>query len=458
MNQPKSGIIPEDRLGIATDLYQITMANGYFEMGKKDEIATFDLFVRKLPKNRSYLVVAGLEQCLSYLTNVNFTDEDIEFLEKKTSFKNVDKKFWDYLKNFKFTGDVWAMREGSIAFGNEPLITITAPIIEAQLIETYLLTCYNHQTKIASKASRCVDAAKGRKIIEFGMRRTDIGAATRGARAAYIGGALGTSNVMAEALFDVPSYGTHAHSWIMSFNREEDAFAAYFKVYGEETVALIDTYDTIQGAKLAAKLPGKIKGIRLDSGDLTELSKKTRDILNQNGKKETTIFASSDLNEYTIEEMLKNDAEIDIFGVGTELILSKDAPSIGGVYKLTQIKKDGKKIPKLKLSKDKSTYPGEKQVYRMYDKNGKFDKDLLAVRGEFDEQYEPLLIKVISKGKLVYDIPTIHQIREYGLSQKEKLPTEYRKTNANQNYAVEISSELEKLTGEISKKYGEDKK
>lgn len=477
MRQPQSGLIPENRLAIATDLYQLTMANGYFAMDKQDEIATFDLFVRKLPQNRSYLMVAGLEQALHYLTNVRFTPEDIEFLKKKPVFKNADEKFWDYLTNFKFTGDVWAMPEGSIAFGNEPLMTVTAPIIEAQLAETYLLTCYNHQTKIASKAARCVESAQGRTVIEFGMRRTDIGAATRGARAAYIGGAVGTSNVIAEALFGIPSYGTHAHSWVMSFDSELEAFAAYFKVYGEETVALIDTYDTIQGARNAAKLPGPIKGVRLDSGNMTALSKEVRRILDESEKsghkfsvqdsrniKGTPIskrsgckiFASSDLNEYSIEEMLSNGAEIDMFGVGTELILSKDAPAIGGVYKLAQIKKGEKIIPKLKLSKDKCTYPGDKQVYRAYNESGEFDHDVLGLRGEFDGQLEALLVPMIEKGKLVYELPILEKMREYGIDNRKKLPLKFRQTKADQSYELKISPNLEMLTKETAARYREE--
>jgi nicotinate phosphoribosyltransferase len=284
------------------------------------------------------------------------------------------------------------------------------------------------------------------------MRRTDIGAATRAARAAYIGGAVGTSNVLAEALFGIPSVGTHAHSWVMSFDSEEEAFAAYFKVYGKDTVALIDTYDTVQGARNAAKLPGPIKGVRLDSGDMTLLSKKVRKVLDESGKKDSSIFASSDLNEYTIEEMLSDGAEIDTFGVGTELILSKDAPAVGGVYKLAQLEVKGKIIPKIKLSKDKCTYPGEKQVYRVYNHDGEFDHDILAIRGEFEGKYEPLLVPVMKRGKLVYDLPPIEEMREHCVEGRERLPKKYRYTSANRNYVVEISPQLEKLTAEASEK------
>jgi nicotinate phosphoribosyltransferase len=457
-SKPQSGLIPENRLGIATDLYQLTMANGYSALNKQDEIATFDLFVRKLPQNRSYLMVAGLEQALHYLTNVKFTEEDINFLKNKPTFKNAKEKFWDYLADFKFTGDVWAMPEGTIAFGNEPLMTVEAPIIEAQIAETYLLTCYNHQTKIASKAARCVEAAKGRPTIEFGMRRTDVGASVRGTRAAYIGGAVGTSNVMAEALFGIPSFGTFAHSWVQSHDSEMEAYAAYFQVYGEDTLVLIDTYDTVQGARLAAKLPGKIKGMRLDSGDIAPLSKDVREVLRgAAGKEDGNIFVTNDMNEYKIEDLLKNGAEIDILGIGTEEILSTDAPALGGIYKLAELYRNGVAMPKLKLSKNKCTYPGKKQVYRAHELiSGKFDFDTLALKGEFDgsDNLEALLIPMIEKGKLVYEVPKLADVRAYGIKNREKLPAQYRKNVADQSYKVLISPDLDALTKETAAKYG----
>jgi nicotinate phosphoribosyltransferase len=469
MKEPSSGLVPELRLGIATDLYQLTMANGYCALGKEDERATFDLFVRKLPSSRSYLVVAGLEQALHYLLNVRFTEEDINFLKRKSVFRKAGKAFWDRLRNFKFTGDAWAMPEGTIAFGGEPLLTIEAPLLEAQLTETYLLTCYNHQTKIASKAARCVEAAKGRPIIEFGMRRTDIGAALRAARAAYVGGAAGSSNVMAEALFGIPSYGTHAHSWVMSFDTEEEAFKAYFQVYGKETVALVDTYDTARGAERAARLPGPIKGIRLDSGDLLSLSNEARAILDAAGKKEGKIFATNDLNEYRITELLAGGAEIDVFGVGTELALSADAPSLGGVYKLAELVRNGKRCPKLKLSKDKATSPGRKQVYRAYEA-GMMDCDMVALRGECDDRatppssinsrqaFIPLLVPVIRKGKLVYSLPSLSDIRERAIKGREALPERFRRNEADPSYYISMSPGLHKLTEETIKGMGGGRK
>jgi nicotinate phosphoribosyltransferase len=453
MRQPMSGLMPEDRLGIATDLYQLTMANGYSAIGKETEIATFDLFVRKLPKNRSYLMVAGLEQALHYLIHARFTGEDIGFLRKKPQFQSAPDKFWDYLRDFRFRGEVWAMPEGAIAFANEPFMTVEGPIIDAQIAETYLLTCYNHQTKIASKAARCVEAAQGRPIIEFGMRRTDIGAALRAARAAFVGGAMGTSNVIADALFGIPSFGTHAHSWVMSFDTEEEAFKAYFQVYGDDTLALIDTYDTIQGAERAARLPGKIKGVRLDSGDLTALSKDVRAILDIAGKKDGQIFATSDLNEYKIEEMIGNGAQVDIFGVGTELVLSSDAPTLGGVYKLSELTRDGISIPKLKLSKDKSTFPGKKQVYRRTE-NGVIVHDVLGLRGEFDGELEPLLVQMMKDGKLIREVPRLTEVRKFGLLSRSRLSARYRANVADQSFPVQVSKELETLTKETATRVG----
>jgi nicotinate phosphoribosyltransferase len=449
---PTSGLISEDKIALATDLYQLTMSKGYFDKNKTEEIATFDLFVRSLPKERSYLLVAGLEQALWYLTEgMHFDEDSVEFLRQKFDLDHGDP-FLDYLTNFKFTGDAQAMPEGTVAFGMEPLLTITAPIIEAQLAETYLLTTYNHQTKIASKAARCVEAAQGRPVIEFGMRRTDVGAATRGARAAYIGGSIGTSNVIAEYMFDVPSFGTHAHSWIMSFPSEEESFKAYFEVFGEKTVALIDTYDTLEGAKKAAALPGKIKGVRLDSGDMTALSKDVRNILDASGKTDGIIFASSDLNEYKITQMLSDGAKIDAFGVGTELTLSKDAPALGGVYKLAQIQISDKIYPKLKLSEDKATLPGVKQVYREV-REGLYVRDTIGLRDEAIEGLEELLVPVIENGKLVYEIPELHNVREYAKENIGKLHQMYKGLEGDHSYSIDITKKLSDLTDKLVSQY-----
>jgi nicotinate phosphoribosyltransferase len=450
---PKSGFVPESKAALATDLYQLTMSRGYFETGKQNEIATFDLFVRKLPDNRSYLLVAGLEQSLWYLTEgLKFDQESIKFLQSKNVFKDAPEEFWKYLESFEFSGDVWAMPEGMVAFGMEPLMTVSAPIIEAQIAETYLLTQYNHQTKIASKAARCVQAAQRRPIIEFGMRRTDIGASARAARAAYIGGAIGSSNVVSDYMFGVPSFGTHAHSWIMSFASEQEAFDAYFQVYGKNTVALIDTYDTVEGAKKATKLSGDIKGVRLDSGDLCELSKDVRKVLDKNGKGSCIIFASSDLNEYKIEQMLQDGAKIDAFGVGTELILSKDEPTLGGVYKLAEIQTDRAVHPKIKLSKNKATLPGKKQVFRAY-QNGKYKKDIIGLRNENFNDLEKLLVPVIQSGKLIYNIPALSDVQKFSAANISKLPSKYKQVKVSGSYSVGVSARLQELTDELASTY-----
>jgi len=446
--------VPEGHLGIATDLYQLTMANGYVALGKDRDMATFDLFVRRLPERRSYLMVAGLEQALSYLSTVRFSESDIELIKSLPSLSHAGEEFWESLRKFRFSGDVWAMPEGTIVFGNEPLMVVEAPIMEAQIAETYLLTCYNHQTKIATKAARCVEAAQGRPVIEFGMRRTDVGAALRGARAAFVGGAIGSSNVLAEAMFGIPSFGTHAHSWVMSFDAEADAFEAYFQVYGDETLALIDTYDTVQGARRAAMLPGPIKGVRIDSGDLASLSRDVRSILDASGKSDGKIFATSDLDEYKIEELLRQGAAIDIFGVGTELALSGDSPTLGGVYKLANLVREGKEIPKLKLSADKSTYPGRKQVYRYLGRDGLFSHDVLGLRGESRDDGEALLKQVMANGRLSEDIPTLTAIRERGIAQRAALPKRYRTNAADLTYEVAPSPDLMRLTKETAGNVG----
>lgn len=447
MQFPKSSLVPEDRLGIATDLYELTMALGYFELGKQDDVATFDLFLRRLPPNRSYVMVAGLEQGLHYLTNAQFTEDDIDLLRNKEVFGKAPGDFWDYLRHFRFSGEVWAMPEGTIAFANEPLMIVEGPIIEAQIAETFLLSCYTHQTKIATKAARCVEAAQGRPVIEFGTRRTDVGAALRATRASYIGGAVGTSSVLGEALFGIPSFGTHAHSWVMSFDSEREAFEGYQRVFGRDTLALIDTYDTIEGARKAAELPGAIAGVRIDSGDLTGQSKEVRRILDAAGKLDAKIFATGNLDEYKIEEMLLNGAKVDIFGVGTELVVSGDAPSLDGVYKLSEMTTDGRSVPKLKLSKDKATLPGRKQVYRSFD-DGLMDHDMIALREEISGQMEPLLVPVMRKGHIVYELPELETLRSSAAKNRETLPLRFRKNRADPGYPVKLSPGLEELTSQ----------
>src|SRR5262247_2835942 len=312
--------------GLATDLYQLTMAAAYHASGRRER-ASFELFTRKLPEGRSYLIVAGLEQALDYLRGLSFSDGEIEYLRGLPAFESVSAEFFDYLRDFRFTGEVWAMPEGTVAFAGEPLARVTAPLIEAQIVETYLLSTINFQTLIATKASRIVEAAEGRGIIEFGARRCHgFGAALYAARAAFIGGCVGTSNVEAGRLFELPVYGTAAHSFVMAFDSEREAFHAYHEVFPESTVLLLDTYDTLNAAHLATEFGPELRGVRLDSGDLAELSKRVRSILDEAGMRRTKIFASGDLNEFKIAELIAAGAPIDLFGVGTDLSTSRDAP------------------------------------------------------------------------------------------------------------------------------------
>src|SRR5215813_9738114 len=350
--------------GLATDLYQLTMAAAYHANGRRER-ATFELFTRKLPEGRSYLIVAGLEPALDYLRGLSFSAGEIEYLRGLPTFGHVSAEFFDYLRDFRFTGDVWAMPEGTVAFAGEPLLRVTAPLIEAQIVETFLLTTINFQTSIATKGARVVEAAEGRGVIEFGARRAHgFGAAIYAARAAFIGGCVGTSNVEAGRMFDIPVYGTAAHSFTMAFEREIDAFRAYFNVFPDSATLLLDTYDTINAAQLATEFGPKLRGVRLDSGDLVELSRQVRAIMDEAGMRRTKILVSGDLNEYKIAQMIAAGAQIDLFGVGTDLSTSRDAPAPGGVYKLVEVEFDGRVEPKIKLSPDKATYPYRKQVWR----------------------------------------------------------------------------------------------
>jgi nicotinate phosphoribosyltransferase len=394
-------------LALATDLYELTMAAAYFE-NDLDHLASFEVFVRWMPPARSYLVAAGLGQVVGYLTELRFTDCELEFLRRLPVFRHISDRFFSYLSTFRFTGDVWAMPEGTIFFPNEPLLRITAPIIEAQVLETYILSFLNFESSIASKAARIVDVADGRSVIEFGGRRAHgMDAALFAARAAYIGGCVGTSNVEAGYRFGIPLYGTAAHSWNMAFDSELESFRAYLRVFPETTTLLIDTYDTIAGAHTATQLGPDIKGVRLDSGDLAELSQQVRSILDAAGMHETKIVASGDLDEYKIQALLKQDAPIDLFGVGTQLTTSYDAPTLGGVYKLVEEHVGERIIHKMKLSTEKSHYPGCKQVWRQVDADGRFCGDIIGLADEVTPADSfPLLAMLIEHGRLVTPYPT----------------------------------------------------
>lgn len=440
-------------MSLFTDFYEITMCASYFD-NKKFELATFDLFIRNMPKNRSYFLFAGLEQVLRFLEQIRFTDEQIVYL-KKQGFKN---NFLEYLENFNFSGDVWALPEGSIAFQNEPLIRITAPIIEAQIIETFLLNTINLQTMIATKASRIVRAAKSKPVIEFGLRREHgIDAGIKVARSSFIAGCQGTSNVLAGKHYNIPVFGTMAHSFIMSYKNEIDAFRAFTKTFPNKTTLLIDTYDEIDGinnaiivAKELEKSGNKLGGIRLDSGDLIKSSKKIRKLLDNIGLEYVKIFASGDLDEFRIDELLKNSAKIDAFGVGTKLGTSADRPYVDVVYKLCEIMDEkGILSPIMKLSENKSTLPGRKQVYRYKDENGFFAYDLIALEEE-TLNGEPLLVKTMEKGKLIYDLPSIEAIRDRVKKTLQKIPNKYLVSLKAPKYPVRLSQPLKNLTARLT--------
>ena len=447
------GFVDEENMSLFTDLYELTMCASYFD-NKKFEPATFDLFIRRLPPNRSYFLFAGLEQVLLFLEKIKFNEEQLRFLGKQ----GFNDQFLDYLRNFKFTGEVWAIPEGTIAFPNETLIRVTAPIIEAQLIETFILNTVNLQTTIATKASRVINVAKGRPIIEFGLRRehgTDAG--MKVARCSYIAGCSGTSNVLAGMEYGIPIFGTMAHSFVMLFEKEIDSFRAFAKTFPHKSTLLIDTYDDITGAENAATVAKeleekgfKLGAVRLDSGDLADLSKKVRALLDKKGLKYVEIFASGDLDEYKIEELLRKKARIDAFGVGTKMGTSADRPYVDIIYKMSE-KMNGQNhfSPIMKLSKGKVTLPGRKQVHRLKDQKGNFAKDIIALENE-KVNGEPLLIKVMEKGEIIYDLPPLEEIRKRALGSLSKLPKRYKKLKDAPIYPVELSPKLKSLMKDLT--------
>ena len=424
------------------DFYELTMSNGYFINNLKDDIAVFDLFYRKNPDDAAYSIFVGLEDIINYILNLHFDDEDINYLKSLNIFND---NFLNYLRNFKFSGDLYAFKEGSIVYPNVPLVTVVAPLIDCQLLETALLATVNHETLIATKANRIVLASKGRSVSDFGARRAhNIDSALYGAKAAYIGGVNSTATTLAGQLFNIPVSGTMAHSWVMAFDSEYEAFLSYAKLYPSNTILLIDTYDVINsGLKNAIKvakdylIPNgyKLKGVRIDSGDLAYLSKKTRKILDENGLNDTIIVASNSLDEYKISSLIEQGAKLDSFGVGENLITSKSDPVFGGVYKLAGIYKNNVLEPKIKISAtlEKITNPSFKEVYRLYNEENKAIGDLLTLKDEIVDEntqiVDPLKPwkkidlkqfkikkmhhKIFEKGKLIYEIPSILDTRNY---------------------------------------------
>jgi len=444
--------VNETNMSLLTDFYELTMCASYFQ-NKRNEPATFDLFIRKLPPNRSYFVFAGLEQVLLFLENIRFIEEQINYLKRQ----RLKKEFLQYLRNFEFTGQVWSVPEGTIVFPDEPLIRVTAPIIEAQLVETFILNTVNLQTMIATKASRVVCAAQGRPVIEFGLRRTQgTDAGMKAARCSYLAGANGTSNVLAGMQYGIPIFGTMAHSYVMYFDSEIEAFRAFARTFPENSTLLIDTYDDLRGAENAAtvaeeleKKGYRLNAVRLDSGDLMDLSNKVRDILDSHGLQHVKIFASGDLDEYTLEDLINKGAKIDAFGVGTRMSTSYDRPYVDVVYKLSGKVEQGVFAPAMKLSKGKITLPGKKQIFRQLDKDGRCIKDTIGLENE-KVKGEPLLARVMENGKIASDLPTLDEIRRSTSLNLSRLPDKYKKLTNAPLYPVELSAELKKIKNRLT--------
>lgn len=457
----------ERNISMVMDMYELTMSNGYLNEGWQDTWVAFDVFYRNNPDNGGFAIFAGLEQVVEYIRNMHFSEDDVEYLRSKQIFT---EEFLTYLRNFRFRGDVYAMKEGTVMYPNEPVITVVAPLIDAQLIETTILLEINHQSLIATKTNRIVQAANGKPVSDFGARRAhNVDAAVYGARAAYIGGAAGTATVLAGKMFHIPISGTMAHSWVMTFDSEYEAFEAYARSYPDGTVLLVDTYDVLKSGvpnaiRTAKEVLGpmgkKLLGIRLDSGDLSYLSKEARKMLDEAGLTDCMIVASNSLDEYTISSLNRQGARIDSYGVGERLITSSSTPVFGAVYKLVAVKRNGGFVPKIKISEtaEKITNPGIKEVYRVYDKNGKAVADYLAVKGEkipdnepvryvdpvnywknrsfVDCRFEKLQTQIFQNGELVYDLPDIEEIRSYVKDQlkNEIWEEEQRFENAHTHY------------------------
>jgi len=450
------------RAGLITDLYELTMAAGYWQSGKFRDVATFELSVRSLPPQRSYLLAAGLEQVVEYLRELRFGPEEIDFLRKHPALAPVKPEFFDFLAGLRFTGSVWAVPEGTVVFAEEPLLRVTAPIIEAQIVETYLLAMLTYQTTVATKASRMVQVAQGKGIVEFGTRRAHGShAGWLASRSSFIGGCRGTSNVLAGFDLGIPTYGTLAHSWMMSFEEEEDAFRQFTQVYGADSVLLVDTYDSVEGVRKALHGNLPFRGVRLDSGNFLETSRAVRKILDAAGRADVQILASGDLNEYAIAELLGQEAPIDLFGVGTDLVTSRDAPALSGVYKLVEIESGGQKRATAKFSESKISYPGAKQVFRFPGRfpgrtaapDGQYDHDVLGLASETYADAETLLERVIENGELVRPLPSLEQLQARAAGNLARLPARHRQLEASDSYPVEKSQALRDLLESVRSHY-----
>ncbi len=437
---------------LLVDLYELTMAAAYFER-RVECRAIFELFVRHLPPERSYLVAAGIDSALDYLQSLHFCEEDIRFLRNQPAFRTVSESFFDYLRGFQFTGDALAVEEGTLVFAEEPILQVTAPVLEAQIVETYLLSVINFETLVASKAARVVHAARGRGVLEFGTRRAHgPEAGVRAARAAYLGGCVATSNVLAGFRYNVPLAGTAAHSWTQVFPSERESFEALLDTFPETAILLIDTYDPLVGAEVAASLGRPIPGVRLDSGDLLEKSRRVREILDRKGLGQTKIVVSGDLNEYRIEELVGQGAPIDLFGVGTDLATSRDVPALSVVYKLVETEHLGRVEYKTKLSEQKVHYPGRKQVLRFW-RDGLYHHDLIARASEHYPDVAPLLLPVMQKGRRVGALPSLADLRNRAMANLGRLPSRYKVLRDAPPYPVEKSEALERLLDEVREQY-----
>ena len=469
-------------LTMLCDFYELTMGNGYFLSDRKDRISYFDVFFRRVPDAGGFAIAAGLEQIVSYIQNLHFDPEDIAYLRSRGIF---DERFLSYLENFRFSGDIWAVPEGTPIFPGEPVITVRAPAIEAQLLETYMLLEFNHQSLIATKASRICRAAEGRTVLEFGSRRAQgIAGAVTGARAAFIGGCAGTACTVSDQIYGVPAAGTMAHSWVQMFDSEYEAFVHYCRTYPENAVLLVDTYDSLRSGvpnairafdEILKPLGVKKCGIRFDSGDMAYLTKKARKMLDDAGWTECRITVSNSLDEHLIRDLIRQGARIDSFGVGERLITSKSEPVFGGVYKLCAVEDgDGNRIPKIKISEniEKITNPDFKKLYRFYDREtGKAEADYICLREETVADDQPLTIcdpmarwkrktmenyravelqvPVFRGGKLVYQLPTLNEIKAYCAKQIETLWPEVLRFENPHQYYVDLSDRLMALKDEM---------
>ncbi len=456
-----------------TDFYELTMANGYFASGKQDLVTYFDMFFRKVPDAGGFAVMAGVDQLIEYLKNLKFSKEDIEYLRKR----GMSEEFLGYLENFKFSCDVWAVPEGTPIFPGEPIVKVRGPVMQAQFIETMVLLCINHQSLIATKANRIVRASAGRAVMEFGSRRAQgFDGAVYGARAAYIGGCSGTACTISDRMFGIPALGTMAHSWVQLFDSEYEAYKAYAETYPDSCTLLVDTYNTLKsGIPNAIKVFDEVlkpkgfrpKGVRVDSGDITYLSRKMRKMLDEAGYPDCKIVASNSLDEYLIRDMIQQGAQVDSFGVGERLVTSSSSPVFGGVYKLCAVEKYGVVEPRIKISENvaKVTTPGVKNVYRLFDnETGKAIADLITLSDEvvdeskpyelFDPDYtwkrktienftaKPLLVPIFENGECVYESPSIGEIQKYCLEQIDTLWDEVLRFENPHNYYVDLSQKL----------------